>query len=481
MERWTLLRGDCLEVLKGIADNSIDACVTDPPYGLSEHTDIPKMVRHWFVGKPFENKSAGFMGKEWDSFVPGPEIWREVYRVLKPGGHLLAFSGSRTVDLMGISIRFAGFEMRDTILAWMYGSGFPKSLNVSKAIDKAAGAEREVVGSNPNVAGREASKGRGDGLADYGGFTRNNAEITAPATDAAKQWDGWGTALKPAFEPVLVVQKPSELTVAENSMTYGVGGLNIDATRVGSNGGTRRDGKANAPNDAGFATLNAGRWPPNVLLTHHPECVEDGECHPECGSPLLDTQQEGVARFYPQFYYRAKPSRSERNAGLEDFPESLPRGPNGAINAVSDGRGSRSKPRANSHPTVKPVDVMRWLIKLVVPEGGLVLDPFNGSGTTGVAALHEGVRYVGIEREPQYADIAEARLRHAAANTEGKSPFVPVPLKAPSDTLPTTVAPPSSEALRNAFDITEEVALERKPGGLSPKDFKRLVSKGLKR
>lgn len=590
--RWQVLHGNCLEVLKTLPDNSIDAVVTDPPYGLSEHSDIQTMVRYWFVGKEFVNKSAGFMGKDWDSFVPGPEIWREVKRVLKPGGHLLAFSGSRTMDLMGISIRFAGFEMRDAVMAWLYGSGFPKSLNVSKAVQSNREAD-ERAGLLPDEAAfcrwiREESKlSREQVQLLFGSdrFYTGKVEVTNTATTenpryarramvptaaawakfkevarvespewvealvkdppkpsiehpgewkqgkgegtmGSNEWAGWGTALKPAFEPVLVAQKPIERTVAESVQTYGTGALNIDGCRVGFRSdedkaaakpqgrATSKDKHIGAEPDAGNNESRtefevnqnaAGRWPPNVLLVHHPECVEEGDCHPECGVKLLDEQSGtkegkgvktiggpprsksahiqqmseqsctdavmdygdsgGASRFFPNFRYHAKVSRSERNAGLDDFPEDMPRAPNGAVNAISEGRGSLSKPGANVHPTVKPSGVMRWLIRLVTPQGGVVLDPFNGSGSTGIAAMKEGMRYVGIEREAEYVEIAKARIAHAAAETEAK-PFPklkePEPPK-PAEPLPT----PEGQ--------------ERSTRSLDPDYFKKLVAKSMKK
>src|SRR5690606_950459 len=197
MSNWTLYEGDCLEVMRQLPDNSVDAVVTDPPYGLSREPDIEEVLRHWLAGDDYEHRGGGFMGKTWDSFVPGPAVWREVFRVLKPGGHILCFAGTRTVDLMGISLRLGGFEIRDC-LQWLYGSGFPKSLDVSKAIDKKLGAEREVIG---NVTDR-----RGDGtvyaIGHSGRLTSN-----MPITKEAKQWQGWGTALKPAYEPIVLARK----------------------------------------------------------------------------------------------------------------------------------------------------------------------------------------------------------------------------------------------------------------------------------
>jgi DNA modification methylase len=354
-----LLVGDCVEQMRTLEANSVDAIVTDPPYGLE------------------------FMGKAWDGFgTPlGFQTWseqwaREAFRVLKPGGHLLAFGGTRMYHRLAAGIEDAGFEIRDTLM-WLYGSGFPKSLDVSKAIDKAAGAEREVVGFKGGVAAVSES---GIGAAAVGVKQQAiQVSITAPSTEAAKKWQGWGTALKPAVEPIVLARKPLIGTVAENVLTHGTGALNIDASRIdgvppskpnpelgvkesityGFGTGTGRNGEMS---DA------SGRWPANILLD-------------EEAAALLDEQSVGASRFF----YVAKASRSERNFGL--------------------GR--------NIHPTVKPVDLMRYLIRLVTPKGGTVLDPFMGSGTTAVAAIQEGANWIGCEREPEYVAIIEARIAAA--------------------------------------------------------------------
>jgi len=212
--------GDCLEILRTLPDNSVDSIVTDPPYGLSKEPDMAEVLRHWLAGDDYQHKGGGFMGKTWDSFVPGPAVWRECLRVLKPGGHLLAFFGTRTQDIGTLAIRLSGFEIRDSI-AWVYGSGFPKSMDVSKAIDKAAGAKREVIGANPNHRAVSGVAYAGT----YAGGNTGAADITGPATEAARQWQGWGTALKPALEPITVARKPLAKghTVAANVLAHGTG------------------------------------------------------------------------------------------------------------------------------------------------------------------------------------------------------------------------------------------------------------------
>lgn len=341
--------GDSVAVLKKMDSNSIDAVVTDPPYGLA------------------------FMGKKWDYDVPSVELWCEVLRVLKPGGHLLSFGGTRTYHRMVVNVEDAGFEIRDQ-LQWIYGSGFPKSLDISKAIDKAAGAEREIVGQKdvgPDMRGGNFENAEGRMIAD----------ITAPATDLAKQWQGWGTALKPANEPIVLARKPLVGTVAENVEEWGTGALNVDASRIGYGSSEKIDftkvqdgniyggngvyGKAEQKHTTPLFKEN-GRWPANVLFD-------------EDAASVLDKQSEAVSRFF----YVAKASRRERGEG-------------------------------NNHPTVKPVKLMEYLVRLVTPPGGTVLDPFMGSGTTGIAAKKLGFSFVGIEREPAYMEIAKRRIEATA-------------------------------------------------------------------
>jgi site-specific DNA-methyltransferase (adenine-specific) len=309
------------------------------------------------------------MGKQWDKGVPGVELWREVLRVLKPGGHLLAFAGTRTQHRMATAIEDAGFEIRDMI-AWVYGSGFPKSLDVSKAIDKAAGAEREVVGS-ANVPDMRSG--------NYENATgRMIANITAPATEAAQQWAGWGTALKPSLEPITVARKPLCGTVAANVLEHGTGGLNVDGCRVGTSknvpASVSRHKVANTYNGGwntgetpgvGGHDPNLGRWPANLIHDGSEEVV----------GLFPDDGDASAARFF----YCAKADASER--------------------------------RQSKHPTIKPVALMRYLVRLVTPPGGLVLDPFGGSGTTAEAARLEHCRYLLMELSPEYCADAAERLR----------------------------------------------------------------------
>ena len=346
-EQTTIYNGDCREILETLPDDSVDAVVTDPPYGLS------------------------FMGKRWDYDVPGVEVWQQCLRVLNPGGHLLAFAGTRTQHRMTVNIEDAGFEIRDMI-AWVYGSGFPKSLDVSKAIDKAAGAEREVVGVHPCPAGNKAG---GNSLNMSAVGMPATAQITAPATEAAKQWQGWGTALKPALEPITVARKPLIGTVAENVLTHGTGAINVDGCRVETETITTRakvkgSSFTSVGNSQGFngcpESTHQGRWPANLI---HDGSEEAAELFPQDGDA-------SAARFF----YTAKADKADRGHG-------------------------------NNHPTVKPQALMRYLVRLVCPPGGVVLDPFGGSGTTAAAARLEQCRSILCELSAEYCDIAVERLR----------------------------------------------------------------------
>lgn len=375
MDAFTLHHGDCLDVLRTMPDASVDAVVTDPPYGLS------------------------FMGKRWDYDVPSVEIWAECLRVLKPGGHLLAFAGTRTQHRMAVRIEDAGFEIRD-LIAWVYGSGFPKSLDVSKALDKAEGHWRgkagEVVSDNGAMSGGNYSR------------TPKGEPITAAAA-----WAGWGTALKPALEPITVARKPLAGTVAENVLRHGTGGLNIDGCRVGDTvetwpatrsygGGTEyafTHTSGGVINSQPTGAAPAGRWPANL--------IHDGS--EEAAEPL------GSAA---RFFYCAKASKRDRDEGLEGFAAKARPTMGSGIGGQPDQQAANNR---NFHPTVKPTDLMRYLCRLVTPAGGVVLDPFTGSGSTGKAAILEGFRFIGIEREAEYVEIARARIKAAVPPIFGEA------------------------------------------------------------
>ena len=389
----TIINGDCRKVLPELGEQ-VDAVVTDPPYGLS------------------------FMGKDWDHGVPGVEFWRVISDAMKPGAHLLAFGGTRTFHRLTCAIEDAGFEIRDCVM-WVYGSGFPKSLDVSKAIDKAAGAEN-VVGTKP-----DRWTGKGNSLNFATDRQQSECKITAPATDAARQWDGWGTALKPAWEPIIVARKPLIGTVAANVQQFGTGAINVDGCRVGTSGASRkiateaRGDSTGCYGDglnggSGERDLPQGRWPANLIHDGSEEVValfpqtapspngpvkQGGHHRHDVG--LSGESREGFGVGYgdtgsaARFFYCAKASGTDRgNLDAYDMPLF----------------GETLLEFRNDHPTVKPVALMEYLLKLVVPPGGVVLDPFMGSGSTLVAAKAHGCRAIGIDLDPRYCEIAEKRL-----------------------------------------------------------------------
>jgi DNA modification methylase len=564
-----LILGDCLDKLKELEDNSVDSIVTDPPYGLS------------------------FMGKQWDYDVPSKEIWEECMRVLKPGGHLLAFAGSRTYHRMAVRIEDAGFEIRDMI-SWIYGSGFPKSMDISKQIDKRAGAEREVIGDGKPMKSLGV-------MHDDGWESDSNYKITAPATDEAKKWNGWGTALKPAHEPIVMARKPlSENTVADNVLEWGTGGINIDESRIPTSEDTRRNAKGGENGLGDTSTFKIrerfasdmpkhdGRFPANIifdeeagkmldeqtgelksgfmkagtprLMSENPNKNTYGEWKPDTVANDTYGDSGGASRFFykpendnindniwqqqlnvstaqrslyqqeqvedfvvnlvairdnqedkqlrnmiqpfmneiqivlknntekgikrmislgqkfvqelqltiterlkenpvkyveiqklinttmimqnllnidgfvenitsntilnsmvlgeqdslTRFKYCPKASRKDRNEGVDDL-NNIPK--NNSKMWDVDGSGEQYNPnkrdgKGNFHPTVKPTDLMAYLVRLVTPKGGLVLDPFMGSGSTGKAAVREGMNFIGIEREDEYMEIAKSRINY---------------------------------------------------------------------
>lgn len=399
-----IINGDSLEELKALPDCSVDSIVTDPPYGLgnTSSANVAECLRAWAAGETWQPKGAGFMGKSWDAWVPPPDLWREVLRVLKHGGHALVFAGSRTQDLMSISLRLAGFEVRDCLM-WLYGSGFPKSHNISLAIDKAAGAEREVIGHQKMTGtARKTADGKAHGCAKAGlsvDRVETTIELTAPATEAAKQWQGWGTALKPAYEPIILARKPPQGSIANNTLLHGVGGLNIDGCRVETDDEPTINTKY-IPNDKnkiygqgmGGGVWNKhtqGRWPANILL--------DEIALKAMGST-------------GRYYFCAKASKAEREAGLEGFKGQVLN----TLNGGTDGSLPKfaTEERKNIHPTVKPLALMRYLCRLITPPDGTVLEPFAGSGTTLIAAHLEGFKFIGIERQAEYVEIIKARLDH---------------------------------------------------------------------
>jgi len=375
----TLHLGDCLEVLRAMPDKSVDAVVTDPPYGLS------------------------FMGKRWDYDVPSVAIWAECLRVLKPGGHLLAFAGTRTQHRMAVRIEDAGFEIRDMI-AWVYGSGFPKSLDVSKAIDKAAGAERAVTGSRMGDVGIQGG--------NFSNKTQRGViELKdAPATTEAQQWAGWGTALKPSWECITMARKPLAGTVAANVLEHGTGALNVDGCRVGDGDDKgvwpitqRRHADLTWTVQPVETDATKGRWPANLIHDGSDEVVG-----------LFPQQQSGG--FSQGMVQHSRTFNVAKGVEAERVRDARAPDTGSAARFFYIAKASRDdRDPGNTHPTVKPTDLMRYLCRLVTPPGGIVLDPFMGSGSTGKAAMLEGFGFIGIEREaPSYA-IAQQRISRAQA------------------------------------------------------------------
>ena len=435
-DRYTLHAGDCRDVMRDYPADHFDSIVSDPPYGLS------------------------FMGKGWDRGVPGEEFWREALRVAKPGAHLLAFGGSRTFHRLTVAIEDAGWEIRD-VVCWLYGSGFPKSLDVSKAIDRAAGAEREVVGpSRHNVAAR-FKMGAPDFEHDHGKYSAVvHAPVTAPATADAQQWSGWGTALKPAWEPVIVARKPLVGTVAANVTQYGTGAINIDGCRIGRASedvsGWSQTGSAASSNLAmsggNYARDpkpdNAGRWPANVMHDGSDEVVAGFPTTGPAQASMRGDRTGVVTNFggsdtlrghndaggsAARFFYCSKASRTDREEGCDHLPartgaEAVERDDDTAgLQSPRAGAGRTADTVRNFHPTVKPTDLMRYLARLVTPPDGLLLDPFMGSGSTGKGALLEGFRFVGIDLDPAHVAIAQARCQFAVDTVDAEAAAAEAP------------------------------------------------------
>jgi DNA modification methylase len=418
LENATVYLGSNLDILPTLPDNSVDSIVTDPPYEL------------------------GFMGKKWDSsgIAYSVELWQECLRVLKPGGHLLAFGGSRTWHRLAVAIEDAGFEMRDSI-AWLYGSGFPKSMDVSKAIDKAAGADREQI---PATGGLHKNRNLNDDSWSKIGEDNPLMDSAIPATDEAKKWAGWGTALKPAFEPVVVARKPLIGTVAANVLVWGVGGLNIDGSRIGTTDKFGGGAKGKSGFAAGYdgdgwtAGSEQGRWPANIILDEYTAGLLDEQSGDVRSNGNHSNNRSGLQNAFvggelinpvsstmyhdkggaSRFFYVAKASKKDRNEGLDELPLTDRGSHNQGMQNMDGGRDTY---RQNFHPTVKPTALMEYLIRLVTPAGGVVLDPFTGSGSTGKAALLNGYRFIGCELTEEYLPIIEGRLKHAAEQYAAKA------------------------------------------------------------
>jgi DNA modification methylase len=411
---YQLFHGDCLEVMAGMEENSIDSIVCDPPYGLSKEPDIVDVLTHWLAGDKYKHGGGGFMGKSWDSFVPGPEYWRACYRVLKPGGYILCFASSRTFDLMAIALRLAGFECHPYI-SWVFGSGFPKATNLSKMLDRAAGAEREVVGEY-QFAGRRKNKidGRGATTCVSGGDMQVPPNhITAPATPAAQQWDGWfygKQSMKPAMEPILLFQKPPEGRMVDNVLEWGTGAINVDGCRVGHDEPLGPSAHGMAGKQAGIMGKTVlrhrdntgpapqGRWPANLILSYpEDEYDDEGNLLPNpgkdevlAGFPVTTSGEPGKRTFTTdktfkgirptgeqetgygdtgsaaRFYYVAKSSKRDRDEGCEGLEEHESKRTQAG---GDDTRGRPTPVNRNHHPTVKPTALMQYLCRLITPPG----------------------------------------------------------------------------------------------------------------
>jgi site-specific DNA-methyltransferase (adenine-specific) len=422
--------GDCLEVLKTILDNSIDSVITDPPYHLTTNT----------------SSSKGFMGKEWDGgdIAFRTEVWSECLRVLKPGGHLLAFSHSRTYHRMAVAVEDAGFEIRDQIM-WIYASGFPKSHNIGKAIQKQSG-DVKVIGTkqgagttgNSYVSSNEKNIG-----GDKGVYKKEYDDI-----EINNDYEGWGTALKPAHEPIVMARKPlTEKSIAENVLKYGTGGINIDGSRITIGEGdktsaghrtcnifeTEKISGGNGSPD--YETHEAGRFPANIIFDEEAGQLLDeqsGISKTNCKSGIVEGKEANIFNDglnkttghkkkmivgdyndkggASRFFYCPKTSKKDRNEGCNELEEK-----GYSINQAHNSKTLKERyalTSKNNHPTVKPTDLMRYLINLITPPNGTTLDPFMGSGSTGKAAVRCGVNFIGIEKEQEYMDIASARIQH---------------------------------------------------------------------
>ena len=463
-----LLNGDCIEEMQKLIDDGkqVDSVVTDPPYHLTSIVERfgkeGSAPAQEGTDGAFARASKGFMGKEWDGgdIAFRKETWELAYKLLKPGGHLLAFSASRNYHRMAVAIEDSGFEIRDQIM-WIYGSGFPKSLNIGKGIDKKQGNDREVVGTIERGSVEDA-------IAKGVGYTadpanQNNKAIfgygTETVTKGNSEWEGWGTALKPAHEPIVMARKPlSEKSIVDNVLKHGTGGINIDDCRIEGEvnrpptNSSFRDVAKEALARGGLDKLsfgqdrdrpierkeieenNFGRFPANVMHdgsdvvqdifpettsarignTNNPK--RGGNSEPlwgmSDGRETHDYRDSGSASRY---FYCPKVSKEERNKGLDSFETKV--GVNGNKWIDQDYRRGDTKPtteRKNVHPTVKPIELMKYLCRLVTPKGGTVLDPFMGSGSTGMAAKDEGFDFIGIEKEEEYFEIAQSRIKVTA-------------------------------------------------------------------
>ncbi len=428
-----LIYGDCLDVMKQMENNCIDTIICDPPYGLSKHSekDIREILSAWLTEGDIKINKKGFMGKSWDAFVPPPNVWKECYRVLKPGGTALVFAGTRTQDLMGISLRLAGFECFDCI-AWINGGGFPKSINISKNLDKKAGAERKIIAqkirgdvekakiSGVTIATADANK---NNKAIFGYGIEN---ITIPTTPEAQLWDGWKShGLKPSYEPILCARKPNEGSYADNALKHGVSGLWIEGGKIGTELRITKGMSKKQPNGAGtfrddawqpkdIQTISKGRYPSNLILDEEVARMLDETT--KTSKPKKERTGRRGGRGFGQFDH-------EKSAALEGNWPADPGGGSSRFFKIIESdeeflrfkycskASKKERGEGNNHPTVKPLKLLEYLCRLTkTPSGGIILDPFMGSCTTGIAALKEGRSFIGIDNDSKSIKIARKRL-----------------------------------------------------------------------
>lgn len=432
-DKVSLYSGDCLEVMAGMEPNSMDSCATDPPYHLtsivkrfgnaseSDDTKTSERVRNRVDGYA-RLTAGGFMGQTWDGgdIAFRLETWMAVYRVLKPGAHLVAFGGTRNYHRMACAIEDAGFEIRDSLM-WLYGTGFPKSHDVSKGIDKQAGAVREILERREVAVGFDR-EGQGGG-----GWSAGEVVISAPATDAAREWQGWGTALKPGFEPIVLARKPlAEKTVAANVLQWRTGAINIDGCRIAAAEGDSNARVYSALRTAPGATQNAtgerhlkdveyqgvskeGRWPANVV---HDGSAEVVELFPQ---GTKGHEPRNVGTFRKNHIFGEDNAPRLYHPGFEDEGS--------AARFFYSAKANKRDRAGSKHPTVKPVSLLQWLVRLITPPGGTVLDPFAGTGTTGEAAWRECFKAALIEAEPTYQDDIRRRMKLAAMGPEERARY----------------------------------------------------------
>jgi site-specific DNA-methyltransferase (adenine-specific) len=439
-----LHNGDCLNILKMMIEDEVfvDSIVTDPPYHLNSIVERfgkdNSAPAQYGTDGAFKRASTGFMGKEWDGgdIAFRQETWELCLKVLKPGGHLLAFSASRNYHRMAVAIEDAGFEIRDQIM-WLYGSGFPKSMNIGKAIDKKLGNKRESLGTNLKKAG-DMRSGNYDKGGDYD-------DIELEITKGNSEWEGWGTALKPAHEPLVLARKPlSEKSVVDNVLKHRTGGINIDECRVEGNDAKYpdtnpdfRDQGRQSKENMGIDKLSFGqtenvkrkvvvrktRTDDSVFNNGNSSFRAEGTLYADADprgrfpSNVMHDGSDSIKELFEdksRYFYCAKTSKAERNQGLDNFIKKNKVFNGQSPNASKDMKGVEqkftTKPSANTHPTVKPIKLMKYLCRLITPKGGTILDPFMGSGSTGMAAKEENFDFVGIEKEEEYFNIATARI-----------------------------------------------------------------------